>query len=73
MLAACEAEQQPPVAPAARIANPASVYCAERGGRLEIVDAPGGQAGFCVLPDGRRVEEWALYREAHENGTSTTR
>jgi len=59
--------------PATGIANPASVYCAERGGRLEIVDAPGGQAGFCVLPDGRRVEEWALYREAQEAETSKPR
>lgn len=73
VLAACEAAQEPPAKPAARVANPASVYCAERGGRLEIVDEPGGQAGFCVLPDGRRVEEWALYREAHEAGTSKAR
>ena len=73
VLAACEAAQEPPATPAARIANPASVYCAERGGRLEIVDEPDGQAGFCVLPDGRRVEEWALYREAHEAETSKAR
>lgn len=64
-LAACEAAQEAAIPPAARIANPASVYCAERGGWLETVDELGGQTGFCTLPDGRRIEEWALYREAH--------
>jgi len=66
-LAACEAAQEAAMPPAARIANPASVYCAGRGGRLEILDEPDGQTGFCTLPDGRRIEEWALYRKAHGN------
>jgi putative hemolysin len=38
----------------------------EQGGRLDIVETAEGQVGFCTLPDGRRVEEWALFREAHE-------
>lgn len=44
-------------------ANPASVFCAEQGGRLEIRDEAGGQAGYCTLPDGNVIEEWQLYRE----------
>ncbi|WP_312597842.1 DUF333 domain-containing protein [Brevundimonas sp.] len=46
--------------------NPASKYCGDIGGRLEIrTGADGGQTGMCHLPDGRVVEEWALYRSAH--------
>ena len=43
--------------------NPASVYCQEQGGRLEIrTDADGSQAGYCVFPDGSECEEWAFLR-----------
>lgn len=45
-----------------QIANPASVYCEQQGGRMEIVDAPQGQQGICVLPDGTRCDEWAFFR-----------
>ena len=44
------------------IANPASVYCVQRGGRVEIVTTAKGQIGICVLPDGRRIEEWKFFR-----------
>lgn len=44
------------------LANPASQYCVAEGGRLDIVDEPGGQVGYCELPDGRRIEEWEYYR-----------
>lgn len=50
------------------IANPASVFCVEQGGTLEIVDEEGGQVGYCNLPDGRRIEEWEYYRS--EGGDS---
>ncbi|MEK6969030.1 MAG: DUF333 domain-containing protein [Nanoarchaeota archaeon] len=45
------------------IANPASVYCEEQGGVLEIRTAMGGsQLGYCTLPGGVECEEWAYYR-----------
>jgi len=44
------------------IANPASVYCVRQGGRVEIVNTKTGQIGICVLPDGRRIEEWKFFR-----------
>ncbi len=44
------------------LANPASVYCIEQGGEVDIVDEADGQVGYCELPDGRRIEEWELYR-----------
>lgn len=45
------------------LANPASVYCEEQGGTVEIVTADdGSQSGICVLPDGTRVDEWEYFR-----------
>jgi putative hemolysin len=71
LISAC-GEESPRPAGLAQIANPASVYCEKRGGRLELVDEAEGQTGYCVLPDGRRVEEWALFRasQAEEEATS---
>ncbi len=48
--------------PEAGIANPASVYCEEQGGRLEIRTGEGGQVGYCVFPNGSECEEWAFFR-----------
>ena len=46
--------------------NPASVWCIEKGGRLEIVkDKDGNEVGMCRLPSGERIEEWALFRRDH--------
>ncbi len=43
--------------------NPASVYCGQVGGTLEIkTDATGGQYGMCTFANGTSCEEWALYR-----------
>jgi uncharacterized protein len=44
------------------IANPASVFCVEQGGTVEIVDEAAGQVGYCNLPDGTRIEEWEYFR-----------
>jgi putative hemolysin len=46
----------------AGLANPASVYCEQQGGRVEIVDGPDGQHGICMLPDGKVCDEWAFFR-----------
>ena len=45
-----------------QIANPASVNCVEKGGKLSIVDKPDGQIGMCTLSDGTVCEEWAYFR-----------
>ncbi|WP_301090637.1 DUF333 domain-containing protein [Sphingomonas sp.] len=55
------------------MANPASVYCIEQGGRSEVREGPDGQTGYCHLPDGRVVEEWELYRSAQNDGEGSTR
>lgn len=43
------------------IPNPASKYCAEQGGKLEVKDEANGQAGYCYLPNGQITEEWKLF------------
>jgi putative hemolysin len=45
-----------------QIVNPASVFCIENGGKLEIKDEAEGQVGMCTLKSGLVCEEWALFR-----------
>jgi len=43
--------------------NPASVYCEEQDGRVEIrTAADDGQYGVCIFADGSECDEWAFYR-----------
>ena len=45
------------------IANPASVYCEENNGILEIrSDAQGNQYGICILANGTECDEWEYFR-----------
>jgi putative hemolysin len=45
------------------LSNPASVFCEENEGTLEIrEDDSGGQVGYCVFEDGSECEEWAFFR-----------
>jgi putative hemolysin len=55
----------------AGLANPASVFCEENGGKLEIRDETGGQAGYCVFTDGSECEEWAYMRGECAPGEGT--
>lgn len=49
--------------PGVGLANPASVFCTERGYTLEIrTSEDGGQYGVCIFPDGSECEESAYYR-----------
>jgi putative hemolysin len=59
VLLACVAPEK---APAPGIANPASVYCMKQGGTLEMREEAGGTVGYCRLPDGMVIEEWAFFR-----------
>lgn len=52
------------LAPIAGLPNPASVFCVENGGTLEIrEDESGGQVGFCIFDDGSECEEWAFFHD----------
>ena len=64
-LAACTPENGGSAAPAPGLANPASVYCVEKGGRLEPVTTAAGTSNTCILPNGERIDEWDLYRRDH--------
>jgi len=53
------------------IPNPASIYCQDQGGKLEIrKDIVGNETGFCVFTDGSECEEWAYFR--HECSPSVS-
>lgn len=46
-----------------QMANPASVNCIQKGGKLEVVtEADGNQSGICKFGDNTQCEEWAFYR-----------
>ena len=51
------------------MANPASVYCEEQGGKVEIREEDNGQAGYCVFDDGSECEEWAFFRGECQPGS----
>ena len=55
------ANDSPSTSDVVGLSNPASEFCIERGGRLDIVEEAGGQVGYCNLPDGSRVEEWEYF------------
>ncbi len=68
ILAACASGESAP--PVVSMPNPASAYCVEQGGSLEIVTTPQGQIGMCTLPDGTVIEEWELMRRDHPSTRS---
>lgn len=57
--------QPQPAAPMVGMANPASVYCAQLGGKTRIEKTAAGERGICVLPNGAEIDEWELFRRDH--------
>jgi putative hemolysin len=46
-----------------QMANPASVFCEQNGGKLEIRSGTdGGQVGYCKFSNGTECEEWKYFR-----------
>jgi uncharacterized protein len=66
-LAGCAQQGPAPVPAKIGMANPASVYCTEQDGKLVMEEEAGGTVGYCHLPDGTVMEEWALYRAAQQS------
>ncbi|MFA6918773.1 MAG: DUF333 domain-containing protein [Patescibacteria group bacterium] len=65
-----------PATSTTQMANPASVYCKDNGGKLEIRNEENGQVGYCKFNDGSQCEEWAFMRGecqkgGKQNSTST--
>lgn len=49
--------------------NPASVYCEQNGGKVELEqDASGGVKGICIFADGSECDEWAYFRDECKPG-----
>lgn len=51
--------------------NPASVYCEEQGGQLEMRENAQGTYGVCIFQDGSECEEWAYFRGECSPGSET--
>ena len=49
-----------------QIGNPASIFCNENGGELEIRNSSEGPFGVCKFKDGTVCEEWDYYNELCE-------
>ena len=66
-LAGCAKQAQPeaPLPPQIGMANPAAVYCQQKGGESIPQINEKGQFSLCKLPDGQTIEEWALWRRDH--------
>ncbi len=62
-ISACTPDIAKPDLPSFGLANPASTYCIEQGGTLDIrTSNDGGQTGYCMFKNGNECEEWAYYR-----------
>ncbi len=61
LLAACDGFREAEPTPVG-LPNPASVYCEEQGGTLEMREGEGGTYGVCRFDDGSECEEWAYFR-----------
>jgi putative hemolysin len=70
-LVGCGSDAETPDTTPAGLANPASVFCVEQGGTVEIVSEADGEVGYCTLPDGTRIEEWDFFRSQTPTATDT--
>ena len=48
--------------PSARMANPASLNCIQQNGKLQTVRTSQGEVTYCLLPGGKKCEEWDMFR-----------
>lgn len=64
-LASCTTQPDAPRPPKIGMANPAAVYCKQKGGALIAVQTPQGTRSDCKLPGGEVIDEWALWRRDH--------
>jgi len=45
--------------------NPAADWCQQSGGKLSLLQTEKGMTGYCTLPSGELIEQWALYHRDH--------
>lgn len=66
LLAACATPPAPaPVPKPAAQSNPAADFCTRSGGQVIPKQTASGTEGWCQLPSGLMVEEWAFFNQAH--------
>ncbi|MBB1199576.1 DUF333 domain-containing protein [Enterobacteriaceae bacterium 89] len=66
LLAGCAAQQNDaPPPPNIGMANPAAVYCQQKGGTRVTVKTAQGERADCKLPGGETIDEWTLFRRDH--------
>jgi putative hemolysin len=57
--------------PQVALPNPASVFCEEHGGQVDLrTDQTGAVTGYCLFADGSECEEWAYFRGECKPGDS---
>ncbi|MBN6032453.1 putative hemolysin [Pantoea ananatis] len=62
LLSGCLSSPSPRETSTLQLANPASRHCLAVGGKIDSVKTAAGEEGYCTLPSGERLDEWALYR-----------
>lgn len=65
LLAGCAGSPSAPPPSKAGMANPASVYCLQKGGEQIPAQRPQGAYTLCKLPGGEVIDEWDLWRRDH--------
>jgi putative hemolysin len=67
LLAGCTTGSNSPQSNESQVgmANPASVWCKEKGGVQVPIQSPQGVRTDCKLPNGEVLDEWALWRRDH--------
>lgn len=72
VLSGCNKTEDNPEGENVGLANPASVYCEENWGTLQIeTDEDDGQYWICLFGDGSYCEEWSYYRNECQPGEIT--
>jgi len=64
-MSACTPRSAEP--PRLTMRNPASEWCAQRGGvQVQVQEASSnGSTLYCLLPSGEKIEQWALFHRDH--------
>ena len=73
LVSACS-PRMPAATSQSAVANPASVYCLQQGGTLDLRTVSGSVVGVCTFSDGSECEEWQYFRrECLPAGSPATR
>lgn len=62
IVTACASPQTATPEATAGLPNPASVFCEDHGGQVEMRQNDAGEYGVCIFPDGSECDEWAYFR-----------